>query len=233
MATLTQAPTLPAAARTTPVVLLLIGPPGCGKGTQAERLKEALEIPSISTGEMIRAEIAAGTPLGKMAQGITITGGLLGDDIINEMVTARLAKPDCANGFLLDGYPRSLPQARHLAAVLEKLGFPQPSVVHLDVPLDSLIERTCLRRFCPQCGHNYNLKSHPPTKEGLCDHCETSLLQRADDCEDTVRNRLAAYTRTTAPLIDFYSSQNYHKVEATGSVEDVYQQVFQRISTVR
>ena len=193
MAILTQRSPTSSEKRTSPVVLLLIGPPGCGKGTQAERLKEALRIPSISTGEMIRAEIAAGTPLGKTAQGITITGGLLGDDIINEMVAARLGKPDCANGFLLDGYPRSLPQARFLNAVLERLGFPQPTVVHLDVAFDSLIERTCLRRFCPQCGHNYNIRTNPPNAEGVCNQCEVELLQRADDCEDTVRNRLNAY----------------------------------------
>lgn len=233
MASLTRPMTASAGKRTARVVLLLIGPPGCGKGTQAERLKEALRLPSISTGEMIRAEIAAGTPLGKLAQGVTITGGLLGDDIINEMVSARVAKPDCANGFLLDGYPRSLPQGQYLSTVLERLGFPQPTVVHLDVPFELLIERTCCRRYCPQCGHNYNLKSDPTKREGLCDHCDTRLLQRADDCEATVRNRLAAYSRTTSPLIEYYASQDYHRVEASGTADDVYQQVFQRISTAR
>ena len=231
MQTLTQPITASERGTPTPVVLILVGPPGCGKGTQAVRLKQTLQIPAISTGEMIRAEIAAGTELGKMAQGITITGGLLSDEIINQMVAVRLARPDCANGFLLDGYPRSLPQARFLNTTLERLGFPQPKVVHLDVAFDHLIERTCMRRFCPACGHNYNVKSYPPQKEGVCDHCDTALLQRADDCEDTVRNRLSAYSRTTAPLIEFYADRDYCRIDATGSPESVYQQILQRIST--
>jgi adenylate kinase len=206
-------------------VLLLIGPPGCGKGTQAERLAAGLGIPAISTGEMIRGEIKAGTPLGKIAAGVTITGGLLSDDLVNQIVASRLSQPDCANGFLLDGYPRSIEQARYLSTLLEERGLPQPAVVHIDVPSDQLIARTCMRRFCPQCGQIFNLLSHPPRAEGACDQCGASLAQRADDCEDTVRNRLTAYEKTTAPLIQHYSAGNYLHINGTGSPDTVQQAI--------
>lgn len=206
-------------------ILLLIGPPGCGKGTQAERIAAALHIPAISTGEMIRAEIKAGTPLGRIAAGVTITGGLLSDELVNQIVASRLNQSDCANGFLLDGYPRSLDQAEFLRYLLSSRGLPQPAVIHIDVPFELLIARTCLRRFCPKCGHIFNLQSHPPKAENTCDHCGEGLQQRADDCEDTVKNRLQAYERTTAPLIDYYSRQDYHRVPGTGAPDDVFQAI--------
>jgi adenylate kinase len=203
-------------------VLLLIGPPGCGKGTQAERLAAHLNIPAISTGEMIRGEIKAGTPLGKIAAGVTITGGLLSDDLVNQIVAARIAKSDCVGGFLLDGYPRSIQQADYLSKLLVEKGLPQPTVVHIDVPSQQLIARTCMRRFCPQCGQIFNLLSHPPKSEGACDHCGAALAQRADDCEDTVRHRLTAYEKTTSPLIDHYAAGKYRRVDGTGGPEAVY-----------
>ena len=208
-----------------PAILLLIGPPGCGKGTQAERLKESFGIPAISTGEMIRAEIASGTPLGKLAQGITITGGLLGDDLINQMIEARLNQPDCGNGFLLDGYPRSVPQAEFLVNLLGRMGYPDPTVVHLDVPYGQLVDRTCMRRFCPSCSHIYNLISHPPKNEAICDHCGATLQQRADDCEETVKSRLQAYDKTTAPVLAFFENRDYHRVDASGSPGEVFARI--------
>jgi adenylate kinase len=203
-------------------VLLLLGPPGCGKGTQAERIARELRVPAISTGEMIRAEIKAGTELGKIAQGVTISGGLLGDDLVNKIVASRLAQPDCAGGFLLDGYPRTIDQANYLAGLLTSIGQPQPTVILIDVPAEHLVTRTCMRRYCPKCGHIYNLQSHPPKASGQCDHCSADLQQRADDCEDTVRNRLVAYEKSTAPLIGHYAGQDYHRVEGQGAPDDVF-----------
>lgn len=211
----------PAVART----FLLLGPPGCGKGTQAERLARHFSIPAISTGEMIRAEIKAGTELGKVAAGVTITGGLLSDDLVNQIVRSRLSKDDCRGGFLLDGYPRTIPQAEYLAALLEQLGFPQPLVLHIDVPSELLIQRTCNRRYCPQCGAIYNLGTHPPKQAGRCDACGAELKQRDDDCEETVRNRLAAYERSTAPLIAHYSGGRYMRIDGSGSPDDVYRTI--------
>ena len=206
-------------------MLILLGPPGSGKGTQAERLAKHLNIPAISTGEMIRAEVRAGTELGKKAQGIMVCGGLLDDATVNEIVASRLAQPDCAAGFLLDGYPRSVPQAEYLGGLLTRLGFPQPTVILIDVANEPLIARTCNRRYCPNCGAIYNLLSHPPKKDGICDVCGAALAQRADDCEDTVRNRLAAYEKSTAPLIDYYARGNYHRVDGAGAPDDVFADV--------
>ena len=205
-------------------VVLLLGPPGSGKGTQAERLASLLGIPSISTGEMIRSEIKAATPLGKIAAGVTITGGLLSDELVNQIVASRVSQADCAKGFMLDGYPRSLEQALYLAELLDEKGLSQPKVIHIDVPHEHLVTRTCLRRFCSECGHIYNLGSHPPKAENTCDLCGAALQQRSDDCEDTVRNRLNAYDRTTAPLIQHYAAGDYHRVDGTGSPDDVFMQ---------
>jgi adenylate kinase len=206
-------------------VILLLGPPGCGKGTQAERLAAHLGIPAISTGEMIRAEIKAGTELGRVAAGVTITGGLLSDDLVNRIVASRLSQSDCLNGCLLDGYPRTVEQAKTLAALLEAKGWAQPIVLHIDVPSDLLVERTCNRRFCPQCKAIYNLASHPPKVAGVCDTCQCELQQRADDCEETVRNRLVAYENSTAPLIGHYSGGNYTRIDGTTSPEAVFEAV--------
>lgn len=203
-------------------VVLLVGPPGCGKGTQAERLAAHLGVPSISTGEMIRAEIKAGTELGKVAAGVTITGGLLSDELVNQIVASRLSQADCVHGCLLDGYPRTVDQAKFLAELLESKGWSQPVVLHIDVPSDLLVARTCNRRYCPQCSAIYNLASQPPKVAGKCDTCGIDLQQRADDCEDTVRNRLVAYEKSTAPLIGHYSGGNYTRIDGTGSPEAVF-----------
>jgi adenylate kinase len=216
----------PAATR----ILLLLGPPGCGKGTQAERLARHYAIPAISTGEMIRAEIRAGSELGKIAAGVTITGSLLSDDLVNQIVRSRLSQPDCRSGFMLDGYPRTVDQARYLGALMAEIGLPQPSVVHIDVPLDQLIARTCNRRFCAQCGSIYNLLSHPPQKAGICDTCQIELQQRSDDCEETVKNRLAAYERSTAPLIGFYQGGGYLRVDGTGNPDSVFSAILSALA---
>ncbi len=220
--------TTPQAPATTRI-LLLLGPPGCGKGTQAERLARHYAIPAISTGEMIRAEIKAGSELGKIAAGVTITGGLLSDDLVNEIVKSRLSKDDCKGGFMLDGYPRTVDQAKYLGGLMAELQMPQPTVVHIDVPLDLLIARTCNRRYCPQCGAIYNLASHPPKQAGVCDTCTIELQQRADDCEETVKNRLAAYERSTAPLIGHYQGANYLRIDGTGSPDGVFTAILEML----
>jgi len=209
-------------APTTTRILLLLGPPGCGKGTQAERLAAHCGIPAISTGEMIRAEIKAGSELGRIAAGVTITGGLLSDELVNRIVRSRLGQPDCANGFMLDGYPRTVEQARFLTALLRELELPQPMVVHIDVPAQLLIARTCNRRYCAQCGSIYNVESHPPKEAGHCDNCHIELQQRADDCEDTVRNRLVSYEKSTSPLIEFYGQGPYARIDGTSTPDVVF-----------
>lgn len=203
-------------------VYLLLGPPGCGKGTQGERLAKQFGIPSISTGDMIRAEIKGGTELGKIAIGVTASGGLLSDDLVNQIVRSRLGREDCRGGFLLDGYPRTVEQAEYLGALTAELGYAKPTVVHIDVPLELLIARTCNRRFCPQCGAIYNLASHPPKQAGLCDSCQIELQQRSDDREETVKNRLANYERSTAPLIDYYQGAGYVRIDGTGTPDGVF-----------
>jgi len=228
--TSTETPSAACKGATVTRVLLLLGPPGSGKGTQAERLVKQLNIPAISTGEMIRAEVRTGSELGKKAQAVMVTGGLLDDKMVNDIVASRLAKPDCASGFMLDGYPRSVGQAEYLGILLPKLGYPQPTVVHIDVPSDHLIARTCQRRYCTQCGRIYNLQSQAPVKEGVCDACGAALAQRADDCEETVRHRLVAYEKSTAPLIGYYSSGYYHRIEGTGTPDDVFAAVLKALS---
>ncbi len=206
-------------------VIILIGPPGCGKGTQAERIRDEFKIPAISTGAMLRAEMQEGTELGKIAADIAQKGGLVGDDIINAIVATRLQKPDCEFGFLLDGYPRTVAQAEYLDKLLAKLGFPPPQVIHIDVPEQSIVDRITLRRQCPACGHIYNLKFHPPQKEGACDHDGAELYTRKDDNEQTVRARLKAYHESTAPLIDYYRSRAYSRVDGEVGPDEVFQAV--------
>ena len=224
---MTSATHPPTSAPASTRILLLLGPPGCGKGTQAERLARYFHIPAISTGEMIRAEIKGGTELGKIAAGVTITGGLLSDDLVNKIVRSRLSQPDCRPGFLLDGYPRTVQQAVFLSSLLHDLGCPAPTVVHIDVPLDLLVARTCNRRSCPQCGAIYNLLSHPPAEPGLCDACRTPLQQRADDCEETVLNRLRSYERSTAPVIRHYQGDGYIRVPGEGAPDQVFDAIVQ------
>jgi adenylate kinase len=203
------------------MVILLFGPPGCGKGTQATILAGRLGIPAISTGEMFRAECKAGTELGKLASSILASGGLVGDDIVNQMVANRIAKPDCREGFLLDGYPRTVQQAEYLSIQLRKRGLPDPVVIHLHVPDDALVGRLTARRQCPQCKRIYNLLSQPPRSEGVCDDDGAALLTRADDQESVIRQRLAAYASLTGPILDWYGPKVVHKVDGSAAPDEV------------
>lgn len=205
------------------MILLLFGPPGCGKGTQAAFLAECFHIPAISTGEMFRAECKAGTELGKMACSILAKGGLVSDEIVNGIVASRIARPDCANGFLLDGYPRTVPQAMHFSALLQQRELPDPIVIHLDVPDGALVERLTARRQCPTCLHIYNLQSQPPRTPGKCDHDGAGLITREDDQEAVIRRRLRAYDELTGPILKWYGASVVHSVDGGMAPEQVAQ----------
>jgi adenylate kinase len=203
------------------MVILLFGPPGCGKGTQGAIITRQLGVPSISTGEIFRAELKAGTPLGNAAKQIMASGGLVGDDIVNAMVKGRLAQPDCRNGFLLDGYPRTLAQAQFLDDLLKELGYPEPTILFLEVADAVLISRLTARRQCPACGAIYNLLSQPPQQEGACDKDGAALIQRDDDKENVIRARLVAYAESTGPLVGYYSQRDFHRLDGNRKPEQV------------
>jgi len=185
-------------------VLVFLGAPGAGKGTQAREIARRLGIPHISTGAIFRENVQRGTALGLLAKGSVEKGELVGDDVVNTLIRERLREPDCASGFLLDGYPRTVPQAQALKSILGQLGQGPPVVVNLRVRYDVIVERLSGRRTCPVCQRTYNLRSRPPLQDNLCDVDRAALVQRADDREEAVRQRLAAYERQTAPLVDYY-----------------------------
>jgi adenylate kinase len=199
------------------MIVLLFGPPGCGKGTQAASIAQRFRIPAISTGEMFRAECKAGTDLGRQACAILKSGGLVGDQIVDQIVAARIQQPDCSSGFLLDGYPRTLEQATFLDGLLRKLGLPTPIAIHLDVPADVLVSRITARRQCGQCGRIYNMLSQPPKFREICDDDGQPLIRREDDTEPVILARLRAYHDATGPVIAFYRNGGCRRVDATGA----------------
>jgi adenylate kinase len=170
---------------------------------------------------MFRAESKAGTELGKAVSAIISGGGLVGDDLVNDIVASRISKPDCARGFLLDGYPRTVPQARVFSALLNQRGLPEPIVIHLDVADDALVERLTARRQCPECRRIFNLLSQPPRAAGQCDDCHAPLLIRDDDCEAVIRRRLAAYKELTGPILQWYGSSVVRTVDGGMAPEAV------------
>jgi len=214
------------------VILLLFGPPGCGKGTQAAYLAECLHIPAISTGEIFRAECKAGTELGQKACKIMSAGGLVGDDIVNAMVASRIARPDCAHGFLLDGYPRTVPQAEQFGALLKERGLPEPIVIHLEVQEDALVARLTARRQCTKCLRIYNMLSAPPRKEGICDDDGEALLIREDDQESVIRQRLAAYRNLTGPVLGFYGASAVKTIDGSRRPAEVTQAIEELLHVV-
>jgi adenylate kinase len=192
----------------------------------------SLNIPAISTGAMLRAEMAANTELGKTAAAISFAGGLVGDDIVNQMIANRIARPDCEPGFMLDGYPRTVAQAEYLDGLLASRGLPKPLVLHIDVPDNAVIERICLRRQCPSCGHIYNLKYQPPVNEGRCDSDDCKLVTREDDCEDTVRARLKAYNGSTAPLLKYYAGDRCLRVDGAAKPDKIEDDLLAQLDAV-
>jgi adenylate kinase len=204
------------------VRLVLVGPPGAGKGTQAEFIAAHLAVPKISTGDIFRANVAGGTPLGLDAKRYMDDGQLVPDEITINMVRDRLAEPDAADGFLLDGFPRTLPQATALDKLLADLGVALDVVLELVVDNDEVIRRLSGRWTCRGCGKIWHETFDPPTHDGVCDRCGGELYQRDDDKAETVAERLRVYGRDTAPLIDFYGAQGkLVGIDATGPVEDV------------
>ncbi|MCZ2079634.1 MAG: nucleoside monophosphate kinase [Bryobacterales bacterium] len=202
-------------------MILLFGPPGSGKGTQAAYIASRLNIPSISTGDMLRAELQLGTPLGSAASAVISSGGLVSDDLVNDMLVARLLQPDCRDGFLLDGYPRTVSQAVFLDTFLSRRKMPPPIVIHLDVPEESLISRISSRRQCPTCGRIYNLLHNPPKLDELCDLDATPLVRRKDDQEDVVRERLRAFDEITRMVESYYTGGCYHKLDGDRPAKEV------------
>jgi adenylate kinase len=180
--------------------LVLLGPPGAGKGTQAKELSSRLGIPHISTGDMLREAVREGTPLGLKAKAVMESGGLVSDELLTGIVKERLAKPDCTPGFILDGYPRNLSQAAILDGILGELGKDRVRAVELEVADDVIVTRLGSRRSCPGCGAVYNLVTSPPKSPGVCDKCSVTLVQRDDDKESVIRERLRVYHEKTAPL---------------------------------
>ncbi|HWB97988.1 MAG TPA: adenylate kinase [Bryobacteraceae bacterium] len=207
------------------MILLLFGPPGCGKGTQAALISEFYNIPAISTGEMFRAECKAGTPLGKKACSILSSGGLVGDDIVNQIVASRISKPDCSSGFLLDGYPRTVPQAEFLNHLLAERGLPQPTVIHLDVAGEVLVARISARRQCPTCGHIYNVLSQPPKVAETCDIDGATLTRREDDTEAVIRQRLEAYETLTGPVIEYYRRGACIRIDGKHTPQAIFEEI--------
>lgn len=189
--------------------LVLMGLPGAGKGTQAEKIVDQYGIPHISTGDMFRAAMKEGTELGLKAKSFMDKGELVPDEVTIGIVRERLSKDDCSKGFLLDGFPRTVPQAEALENILAELGKKIDYVINIDVNKDILMERLTGRRICKSCGATYHLVFNPPAKEGLCDRCGGELYQRADDNEETVQNRLDVNIKQSKPLLDFYESKGY------------------------
>lgn len=201
---------------TAPRALILFGPPGSGKGTQAKLLKECLHVPHISTGDMLRERIASGDTLGQQVRNLMTSGRLVPDDVVNRLVEDRIQSPDCRGGFILDGYPRTLPQAGVLEGLLAARGF-QQVVIHLKVDYNQIIARISGRRQCPVCGSLYNLTSNPPKSGEVCDREGAALVVRDDDREEVVRQRLEAYDRQTRPLLEFFAQSGRHFQEVSGN----------------
>ena len=206
--------------------LILLGAPGAGKGTQASFICQKYGIPQISTGDMLRAAVKAGSPLGLAARKVMESGALVSDEIIIGLVKERIAQPDCANGFLFDGFPRTIPQADAMKGAGVKLDY----VLEIDVPFEAIIERMSGRRSHPASGRIYHVKFNPPKVEGKDDVTGEPLIQREDDKEETVKKRLEVYAEQTRPLVEYYSrwaktepasAPKYRKINGTGTVEEI------------
>ncbi|NWG13572.1 MAG: adenylate kinase [Acidobacteria bacterium] len=203
------------------MAIILFGPPGAGKGTQARLLSRALGFPAISTGDILREAVAAGSDLGRTAKSHMESGGLVPDAVVDEIVKERLARQNCTRGFILDGYPRTIPQAEFISGLFAP-GKLATVVVGIDVDDDVLLDRLSGRRICPGCRKMFHVRKSPSGAGDRCDECGTGLVLRPDDAEEVVRERLQVYHRNTKPLIDYYRARDqYSKVDGSGSVEAI------------
>jgi adenylate kinase len=202
--------------------LILLGPPGAGKGTQAKILTKRYAIPQVSTGDILRAAVAEQTPMGIKAKEFMDRGALVTDEVVVGIVEERLAKPDCASGFILDGFPRTVKQADALRRMLEALDKSIDHVISICVEKDELLERVTGRRTCRSCGKGFHITFDPPKVNGICDECNGELYQRDDDSEETMRKRLGVYEEQTAPLIAYYAQQSLLRtIYGIGSIEEI------------
>ncbi len=203
--------------------LILLGPPGAGKGTQAKKLCAEFRVPQISTGDILRAAIQNGTEMGRKAKPLMEAGSLVPDEVVVGIIEERLKEPDVKKGFVLDGFPRTLPQAQALEKVLSRAGKRVDLVLSFEVPVEQLIERQSGRRSCPKCGTIYHVTSNPPKRSGFCDKDDIGLVQRPDDAPEQARKRQDVYGRDTAPLKSFYEKQGLlARLDGVGSPEGIY-----------
>lgn len=206
--------------------LILFGPPGAGKGTQAKKMVDLYGIPQISTGDILRANVREGTELGLAAKAYMDKGELVPDEVLIGIIKNRLKEPDCEKGFILDGYPRTRPQADALTILLDEINKPIDVVLNLEVPDDELVERISGRLMCSKCGASYHRTFNPPKKEGVCDICGGELFQRADDREEAVMNRLDVYKKQTQPLIDYYTKKGILvTLDGTKGINEVFEDI--------
>lgn len=206
--------------------MIILGPPGSGKGTQAKMIAEYLQIPQISTGDMLRAAVKEGSPMGLKAKAMMDAGTLVADEVVVGIVHERLQKEDCGRGFILDGFPRTVPQADALKETLAELDKNLDVVLSLEVDNDAVVERVAGRRTCRDCGKMYHLRFDPSGTEGKCDKCGGELFQRDDDQEETIRKRLEVYSRQTAPLIEYYQRQGVLRtIDGMQSIKVVQEQI--------
>lgn len=209
---------------------VLLGPPGAGKGTQAVRIVEKYNVPHISTGDIFRENIKNGTELGKKAQEYMNKGELVPDDLVIEIATTRLLADDCKEGFLLDGFPRTVYQAEKLDAFLEEHGMKLDKVIDIEVEKEELITRLTGRRVCKACGASYHVVNIPPKTEGICDNCGGELFQRADDTIETVENRIEVYIEQTMPLVDYYTAAgNIAVIDGALALDTVFDAIVEAI----
>jgi adenylate kinase len=214
--------------------LIFLGPPGAGKGTQAGMASAALGVPQISTGDILRDAVRRKTDLGAKAKGYMDAGGLVPDDIMLSLVDGRLGQPDCASGYVLDGFPRTLPQATALDEALAAEGGRIDAVVLIEVDDEEVVRRLTQRRVCPQCKALYNLDATPPKVADTCDACGVALVVRSDDAEGTIRTRLKVYRDETLPLVEYYAGRGVLKrVASEGGIEKVFSRIMEALSPVR